>query len=58
MDVEALKSPFGHFPKGKVSIVASPYVRNEKHQNSLMASPPRLLSSLLRVNHCLSIVYH
>ncbi|CAJ1330412.1 unnamed protein product [Effrenium voratum] len=40
MDVEALACPFGHFPAGKVSVVASPYVQNEKHQNSMMASPP------------------
>ncbi|CAE7646460.1 unnamed protein product [Symbiodinium sp. CCMP2456] len=38
MDVEALDNPFPHLPAG-VSIVASPYVENEKHQNSLMASP-------------------
>lgn len=41
MDVEALSCPFPHFPPGRVSVVASPYVQNERHQNSLMASPPR-----------------
>lgn len=41
MDVEARGSPFAAFPAGLVSVVASPYTRNEKHQNSMMASPPR-----------------
>jgi len=41
MDVQALASPFPHLPPGKVSVVASPYTRNERHQNSMMASPPR-----------------
>jgi len=41
MDVEVMRSPFPHFPPGVVSIVESPYRRNEKHQNSMMASPPR-----------------
>jgi len=41
MDMEARSCPFEYFAEGLVSIVASPYVQNEKHQNSLMASPPR-----------------
>lgn len=41
MDVEVFQCPFPFFEAGKVSVVASPYARNEKHQNSMMASPPR-----------------
>lgn len=41
MDVEARGSPFPHLCAGMVSVVASPYTRNERHQNSMMASPPR-----------------
>ncbi|CAE8589503.1 unnamed protein product, partial [Polarella glacialis] len=39
MDVEALGNPFPHLPSGKVSVVGSPYTQNERHQNSMMASP-------------------
>eukprot|EP00933_Yihiella_yeosuensis_P006477 TRINITY_DN111175_c0_g1_i1.p1 TRINITY_DN111175_c0_g1~~TRINITY_DN111175_c0_g1_i1.p1 ORF type:complete len:452 (-),score=56.55 TRINITY_DN111175_c0_g1_i1:96-1406(-) len=41
MDVEVFESPFPYFPPGKVSVVGSPYTNNERHQNSMMASPPR-----------------
>jgi len=41
MDVEVRMSPFPHLPPGLVSIVESPYPENERHQNSMMASPPR-----------------
>lgn len=41
MDVEARKSPFPYLLPGLVSIVESPYPQNERHQNSMMASPPR-----------------
>mmetsp|Transcript_95006 Transcript_95006/g.245440 ORF Transcript_95006/g.245440 Transcript_95006/m.245440 type:complete len:409 (+) Transcript_95006:43-1269(+) len=41
MDVEVRRSPFQYLPPGKVSIVESPYTKNERHQNSMMASPPR-----------------
>lgn len=40
MDVEALKSPMRELAPGKISVVESPYRRNERHQNSMMASPP------------------
>lgn len=39
MDVEALSSPFPFLPPGMVTVVGSPYMQNEKHQNSMMASP-------------------
>jgi len=41
MDVEVRRSPFPHLPAGLVSVVGSPYPKNERHQNSMMASPPR-----------------
>mmetsp|Transcript_102604 Transcript_102604/g.330969 ORF Transcript_102604/g.330969 Transcript_102604/m.330969 type:complete len:480 (-) Transcript_102604:31-1470(-) len=40
MDVEALRNPFGHLREGLVTVIGSPYVKNEKHQNAMMASPP------------------
>ncbi|CAK9066791.1 unnamed protein product [Durusdinium trenchii] len=41
MDIELFQDPFPHLPAGRVSLVASPYVESERHQNSLMASAPR-----------------
>mmetsp|Transcript_47906 Transcript_47906/g.138603 ORF Transcript_47906/g.138603 Transcript_47906/m.138603 type:complete len:476 (+) Transcript_47906:96-1523(+) len=41
MDVEVLRDPFPHLRPGMVTVVASPYPKNEKHQNSMMASPPK-----------------
>jgi len=40
MDVEVRRSPFPYLRPGMVSIVGSPYPKNERHQNSMMASPP------------------
>lgn len=39
MDVEALSSPFPYLPPDVVTVVGSPYTQNERHQNSMMASP-------------------